>query len=59
MKASARDQAKGKIHQVKGQLKEQAGKLAGNRELEAEGTLEKVVGMVQENFGKAEKLAGK
>lgn len=58
MKPSTRNQAKGLLHQVKGQIKEKAGKLSGNRELEAKGTIEKVAGKIQEKFGRVEKRVG-
>jgi len=48
MKSSTRDEAEGKWHQVKGKIKEVAGKLSDNAELEAEGTDEKIAGKVQE-----------
>jgi hypothetical protein len=38
MKSGMRDQAEGKWHQVKGKVKEVAGKLGDNPNLEAEGT---------------------
>jgi len=59
MKPSIRDQAKGKFHQVKGELKEQAGKLGKNRELQVKGKLEKGAGKVQQKLGEVEKLVGK
>ena len=59
MKSSTRDQAQGKFHQVKGKLKEIDGKLSDNPELEAEGTGEKIVGLVQEKIGQIKKVFGK
>jgi uncharacterized protein YjbJ (UPF0337 family) len=59
MKSSTRDQAKGKFHKVKGKLKEVAGKLNNNPKLEAEGSGEKIVGLVQEKIGQVEKVLGK
>ena len=37
MKSSTQDNAEGKMHQAKGKIKEVVGKIAGNRDLEAEG----------------------
>ena len=37
MKRSTKDQAKGKFHKVKGKIKEIAGKVSMNPDLEAEG----------------------
>jgi len=41
MKSSTKDQAQGKLHEVKGSLKEAAGKLSDNPNLEKEGAIEK------------------
>jgi uncharacterized protein YjbJ (UPF0337 family) len=47
-----KDRASGVGHQVKGAVKEGAGKLTGNDRLETEGTAEKTGGKVQEGVGK-------
>lgn len=52
------DEIKGKGKQVKGAVKEQLGKLTGNRELERSGTADRVAGDVQEGFGKAKRKIG-
>lgn len=59
MKSSIRDKAEGALHQVKGSVKEVAGKLAHNRKLEAEGTIEKVAGKAQTKVGQVKKVLGK
>ena len=59
MKSSTRDEAEGKLHQVKDKIKDVAGKLSDNPELEAEGTDEKIAGKVQEKIGQVEKVLGK
>jgi uncharacterized protein YjbJ (UPF0337 family) len=59
MKSSTKDNAEGKMHQVKGKIKETVGKAVGNNDLEAEGKIEKLGGKVQENLGKVEKIVGK
>jgi uncharacterized protein YjbJ (UPF0337 family) len=59
MKSGTRDQAEGKFHKAKGKLKETAGKLSDNPKLEAEGTDEKIAGLVQEKIGKVKKVFGK
>jgi len=59
MKSSTRDEAEGKLHQVKGKIKEIAGKLSDKPELEAEGTGEKLAGKVQEKIGQVKKVVGK
>ncbi len=47
MKSGMRDQAEGKWHQAKGKVKEVAGKLGDNPDLEAEGKIESETGEVQ------------
>jgi uncharacterized protein YjbJ (UPF0337 family) len=59
MKSSTADQAEGKFHKVKGKLKEIAGELSDNPNLEAEGTYEKLAGKVQEKIGQVKKVLGK
>jgi len=49
----------GTLHQVKGKVKEVAGKLTDNPKLEAEGTGEKIAGKVQEKIGEVKKVLGK
>jgi len=59
MKHSTKTKAEGKFHEVKGNLKEIAGKLGNDPELEAEGEVEKIAGKVQGNIGRVEKVIGK
>ena len=49
-----KDRAQGASREIKGTIKEAAGKVAGNPETEAEGKAEKIVGKVQNHIGKAE-----
>ena len=49
-----KDRIDGAGKEVKGAIKEAAGKVTGNRETQAEGTAEKIVGKVQNHIGKAE-----
>ena len=44
-------QVKGRITEVKGMIKETAGKLVGNEKLEAKGKIEKVYGEAQAKIG--------
>ena len=46
-----KDRVDGAAHQVKGKIKEVAGKVTGDSKLEAEGTTEKVAGKVQNTIG--------
>ena len=59
MKSSIRDKAEGTFHEVKGKVKEIAGKLSDNPKLEAKGKGEKIAGKVQEKIGKVKKVWGK
>jgi len=58
MKPSTKDQTEGKLHEVKGKLTEQAGKLILDPKLEAEGKDEKHAGQLQQKIGQVEKLLG-
>jgi uncharacterized protein YjbJ (UPF0337 family) len=59
VKSSTKDQAEGAFHEVKGKIKEVAGKLSDNPDLEAEGTGEKIAGKVQGKIGQVKKVFGK
>lgn len=59
MKSSVRDKTEGAFHEAKGKVKEVAGKLGDNPELEAEGTNEKMAGKIQKKFGQVKKFLGK
>jgi uncharacterized protein YjbJ (UPF0337 family) len=48
----------GKIHEVKGAVKEKVGKLANNPDLEADGKVEKVAGRIQKKVGQVKKVLG-
>jgi uncharacterized protein YjbJ (UPF0337 family) len=58
MKSSIRDKAEGTFHEVKGKVKEIAGKLSDNPKLEAEGAGERMAGKVQEKIGQVKKILG-
>ncbi len=57
MKSSTKFQMGGTFHQMKGRLKEIAGKLSDNPKLEAAGMYEKITGKVQEKIGQVKKPA--
>ena len=59
MKSSAKDKTEGTFHEVKGKIKEIAGKLSDNPKLEDEGTAEKIAGKVQGKIGEVKKVLGK
>ncbi len=57
MKPSGKDlEVAGKIHEVKGAVKEKVGKLTNNPDLEAEGKVEKVAGRVQKKRSSPESV---
>jgi uncharacterized protein YjbJ (UPF0337 family) len=59
MKSSTKDKAGGTFHKIKGKIKEVAGELSDNPELEAEGIGEKIAGKAQEKIGQVKKVLGK
>ncbi len=58
MKPSTDDRTTGKLHEVKGTVKETIGELTKNPDLEADGRAEKNAGKVQNWIGKVEKAVG-
>ncbi len=48
-----KDQVKGRAEEAKGSVKEAAGKVVGNTQLEGEGKADKVAGKVQGSYGDA------
>ena len=59
MNSSTKDKIKGRIHEAKGKVKEEAGKAIGNPDLRDRGTAEKVAGKVQNKVGDVKKVFGK
>lgn len=59
MKPSTKDQARGKLENLKGKMKELAGVLTGRRKLEAEGKDQKLAGKARQKLGQVEKVLGK
>jgi uncharacterized protein YjbJ (UPF0337 family) len=59
MKPSTNDQIEGTLHEVKGKVKQAAGQVVGNPDLEAEGQAEKIGGIVQKKVGQIEKVLEK
>jgi uncharacterized protein YjbJ (UPF0337 family) len=58
MKPSTEDKAEGKLHEVKGKIKEEVGKATNDPNLEVTGDAEKKAGKVQNWIGRAEKAIG-
>ncbi len=59
MKSSTKDKIKGSVHQVKGAIKEKAGKASGDADLQDRGTAEKVGGTIQKKIGDVKTVFGK
>lgn len=59
MMSSAMNQIAGRIHEVKGKIKEKAGRLTNNPRMEAEGVDENIIGTVQREFSQGERVAEK
>jgi len=59
MKDSTKDKIQGKVHKMKGAIKERVGRAANDPDLETEGTAEKIVGKVQKKVGDVEKVIEK
>jgi uncharacterized protein YjbJ (UPF0337 family) len=59
MTNSTRQQMEGDAHDAKGTAKEAEGKRIHDPDMEAEGRIEKVAGIVQKKLGQLEKLIGK
>ena len=58
MKASTQDRTEGKLHEVKGKIREEVGKATNDPDLEVSGNAEKNGGKVQKWIGNAEKIVG-
>jgi len=56
MKPSTTDQIKGTLHVMKGAVKQKAGEVTNNPNLEADGLTEKLAGEVQKKVGQIEKV---
>jgi len=59
MKSSMKDKAEGTFHEMKGKVKEVAGKLTDNPKLEGAGIGEKLAGKAQQKIGQVKKVLGK
>jgi uncharacterized protein YjbJ (UPF0337 family) len=53
------DEVEGKLHNLKGKVKEKAGELTNDADLEAQGQAEEIAGKVQEKVGQVKKVLGK
>jgi uncharacterized protein YjbJ (UPF0337 family) len=46
-----KDQVKGRVNEAEGKVKETIGKIVGNEDLEAKGSVQKNLGVIQGAFG--------
>jgi uncharacterized protein YjbJ (UPF0337 family) len=56
MKTSTQNEIAGKAHEVKGKIREKAGELANDPDLEGEGISERVAGIVQKKLGQLQRI---
>ena len=56
MKPSTKDQVEGRLHEIKGTVKEAAGQVTNNPDLTNEGQVEKLAGKVQKKVGQLKKV---
>jgi uncharacterized protein YjbJ (UPF0337 family) len=59
MKTSTKDEIQGKVHELKGTVKEKAGQITKNPDLEEKGQAEKLAGKVQKKVGQIENVLEK
>jgi uncharacterized protein YjbJ (UPF0337 family) len=59
MKTGTENEVAGKIHELKGKMKEKIAQLTNDPDLEDEGTSEKIAGTVQKKIGQIEKVIEK
>lgn len=59
MKPSSKNQVVGKLHELKGAVKEKVGQLTRHPDLAAKGQAEKVAGRVQTKIGQVNKVFGR
>lgn len=59
VKPSTKDEIAGRIHEVKGTIKEKVGQLTNDPDLEGEGIGEKIAGRVEKKIGQVEKVVEK
>ena len=56
MKQSTKDQVAGSVQEVKGRVKQKAGQLTNNPNLESEGRAQKIAGKIQKKAGQIERV---
>jgi uncharacterized protein YjbJ (UPF0337 family) len=56
MKPSTKNEIAGKLHEVKGSIRQKAGQLTNDPDLEGKGIGERVAGKIQKKVGELEKI---
>jgi uncharacterized protein YjbJ (UPF0337 family) len=56
MRQSTHDKIEGDMHKAKGKIKEKAGQILGDREMEDEGTAENAKGKLRKKIGEIKKV---
>jgi uncharacterized protein YjbJ (UPF0337 family) len=56
MKPSTKNEIAGKLHEVKGSIRQKAGQLTNDPDLEGKGIGERVAGKIQKKVGELEKV---
>jgi uncharacterized protein YjbJ (UPF0337 family) len=59
MKPSTKDEIAGKVHEVKGNIREKVGHVTNDPDLEGAGLGEKIAGKIQKKIGQIEKIIEK
>jgi uncharacterized protein YjbJ (UPF0337 family) len=59
MRPGTQDRVEGKLHEVKGKVKEVAARLINDPDLEADGEAEEIAGKIQNKVGQVKKVLGK
>lgn len=59
MKPSTRNEIAGKVHEVKGKIKEKVGRLTNDPDLEGEGIGEEIAGKIQKKIGQVQTIVEK
>jgi uncharacterized protein YjbJ (UPF0337 family) len=59
MEPSTKDEIAGRVHELKGTIREKAGELTNDPDLEGEGIVEKIAGKIQKKIGEVEKAMEK
>ena len=57
-KESTKDEVKGKAHEIKGKIKQKAGRSLNRPDIEEEGQDEEIAGKVQNKVGQIKKVFG-